>query len=151
MLRNLDFIDPYKKKMQLAGFLQFLDTDTPPSNAEIEIISLNITSGSTIFTFGGVDGYRTKTSHKRLYGLALSISDPQAIEGSTFQLAIDDKIYFDEGSQSALLTFNLSCPPDQRFQKFVNKAINQSEIKIRFKSSNVFTNPYSVKLYLLVQ
>ena len=144
-----DSLHPYKKKQSLAGdLLDFADEFNPgPKNAQFEIIKLNVTDASTLFT----SVYKTKTSHNKLFGLAMHLTDPLAIEGSTFSLYIDDREIFAEGTQALVLTFNLGMPPMKRYMRFRPKDINQTEIRFRFTSSDQFTLPYVVTLYLMTE
>ncbi|MCX6285533.1 MAG: hypothetical protein NTY96_00275 [Bacteroidetes bacterium] len=140
--------DSYESKLQLGYLLSnFIENNTEDPNPQIEIITLDVTAGSTTFS----KEYITKSIHKKLLGISLGISDPDSLEGSTFTLAINEKIFFDAGTQARLLTFSSSVPPDRRFERYVMQEIDQSQIKFTYTSSNAFTTANKVKLYLLVQ
>ena len=95
-------------------------------------------------------GTNTDVINEEVIGIAVSLSDEDAIPNSRIELKIDSKEILPVGFEAKLLTSGINVDPNKRYYMF-NKPImiNQSKIEGKFTDGENFTAAYYVFITLL--
>ncbi len=115
-------------------------------NVEFERIEISITAGSQV-----VDNkHATEINHKCVIGIALAITDTAALPGSALELKIDNLEIFPSGFEAKMLYASEDVPPADRFMPYVNRNIDQSEVKYKYTDGNNADHvTYTAVIYLM--
>lgn len=115
---------------------------------KLQVVKFEVNKGDT-FEFNG----NTKTEHDRIKGVFLRLSNPQALQGATLRVWIDDTEIIPDDTEVALLHHNddtsimdVAFPMDE-------KAKN-SPIRIIYKDDSenlAVADSYHVRVYLLAE
>jgi lipoate-protein ligase A len=115
-------------------------------NVELERIQLNVAAATTRYDFSHTTSFR----HKRIIGIAFSISDESVLEGSTMSVSIDSIEVFPDGTEAKLLFASNAVAPNEKFYTYIDREINQTKVDVSF-TSNTFVSAYTATFYLMCQ
>lgn len=115
---------------------------------KLQVIKFEVSKGETVEYNGN-----TKTEHDTIKGIFLRLSNPEALQGATLRVWIDDTEIIPDDTEVALLHHNdeLSIK-DVAFP--VNEKAKNSPVRIIYKdnSQNLAVNDkYNVRVYLLAE
>jgi len=115
---------------------------------KLQVIKFEVRKGETVEYNGN-----TKTEHDTIKGIFLRLSNPEALQGATLRVWIDDTEIIPDDTEVALLHHNdeLSIK-DVAFS--VNEKAKNSPVRIIYKdnSENLAINDsYNVRVYLLAE
>lgn len=143
--RLLSGLDPETAKELTLKMMLAIDRSRF-ENVELEMIQINVAAGATQYKASHI----TSFTHKRLVGIALSITDEAVIEGTTMSVAIDSKEVFPEGTEAKLLFASTAVAPNEKFYTYIDHEINQTRVDVSF-TSNAFVAAYNATFYLMCQ
>ena len=115
---------------------------------KLQVIKFEVSKGETVEYNGN-----TKTEHDTIKGIFLRLSNPEALQGATLRVWIDDTEIIPDDTEVALLHHNdESSIKDVAFP--VNEKAKNSPVRIIYKdnSQNLAVNDkYNVRAYLLAE
>jgi hypothetical protein len=115
---------------------------------KLQVVKFEVQKGET-FEFNG----NTKTEHDHIKGIFLRLSNPQALQGATLRVWIDDTEIIPDDTEVALLHHS----DDMSIQEVafpVNEKAKNSPIRIIYKDSSenlAVDDSYHVRVYLLAE
>ena len=115
---------------------------------KLQVIKFEVKKGQT-YEFNG----NTKTEHDRIKGIFLRLSNPDALQGATLRVWIDDTEIIPDDTEVALLHHNDSLSIEDVAFPVDEKAKN-SPVRIIYKddSANLAVeDSYHVRAYLLAE
>lgn len=124
--------------------------DTKPTSSikKLQVIKFDVRKGQT-YEFNG----NTKTEHDRIKGIFLRLSNPNALQGATLRVWIDDTEIIPDDTEVALLHHNDNLSiQDVAFP--VDEKAKNSPVRIIYKddSANLaMEDSYHVRAYLLAE
>ena len=123
-------------------------SNTETNIKKLQVVKFKVNKGET-FEFNG----NTKTEHDQIKGIFLRLSNPQALQGATLRVWVDDTEIIPDDTEVALLHHNddtsimdVAFPMDE-------KAKN-SPIRIIYKDDSknlAVADSYHVRVYLLAE
>lgn len=122
--------------------------ETQENIKKLQVVKFEVKKGQT-FEFNG----NTKTEHDRIKGIFLRLSNPQALQGATLRVWIDDTEIIPDDTEVALLHHNDDMSINDVAFPVDEKAKN-SPVRIIYKddSENLAVNDsYHVRIYLLAE
>jgi len=122
--------------------------ETQENIKKLQVVKFEVKKGQT-FEFNG----NTKTEHDRIKGIFLRLSNPQALQGATLRVWIDDTEIIPDDTEVALLHHNDDMSINDVAFPVDEKAKN-SPVRIIYKddSENLAVNDsYHVRVYLLAE
>ena len=115
---------------------------------KLQVVKFKVNKGDT-FEFNG----NTKTEHDRIKGIFLRLSNPQALQGATLRVWIDDTEIIPDDTEVALLHHNDDTSiMDVAFP--VDEKAKNSPVRIIYKDNSenlAVTDSYHVRVYLLAE
>ena len=115
---------------------------------KLQVVKFGVNKGETVEYNGN-----TKTEHDSIKGIFLRLSNPQALQGATLRVWIDDTEIIPDDTEVALLHHNDDMSiKDVAFP--VEEKAKNSPIRIIYKdnSENLAVNDkYDVRVYLLAE
>lgn len=115
---------------------------------KLQVVKFEVKKGET-FEFNG----NTKTEHDRIKGIFLRLSNPQALQGSTLRVWIDDTEIIPDDAEVALLHHNDDMSiMDVAFP--VDEKAKNSPVRIIYKDDSenlAVADSYHVRVYLLAE
>lgn len=121
---------------------------TPSPIKKLQVIKFEVKKGQT-YEFNG----NTKTEHDRIKGIFLRLSNPNALQGATLRVWIDDTEIIPDDTEVALLHHNDDLSIQDVAFPLDEKAKN-SPVRIIYKddSANLaVADSYHVRAYLLAE
>ena len=122
--------------------------ETQENIKKLQVVKFEVKKGQT-FEFNG----NTKTEHDRIKGIFIRLSNPQALQGATLRVWIDDTEIIPDDTEVALLHHNDDMSINDVAFPVDEKAKN-SPVRIIYKddSENLAVNDsYHVRVYLLAE
>jgi hypothetical protein len=115
---------------------------------KLQVVKFEVKKGET-FEFNG----NTKTEHDRIKGIFLRLSNPQALQGATLRVWLDDTEIIPDDTEVALLHHNDDMSiKDVAFS--VDEKAKNSPVRIIYKDDSenlAVTDSYHVRVYLLAE
>ncbi|MCK5022819.1 MAG: hypothetical protein KAS04_01465 [Candidatus Aenigmarchaeota archaeon] len=115
---------------------------------KLQVVKFEVKKGET-FEFNG----NTKTEHDRIKGVFLRLSNPQALQGATLRVWLDDTEIIPDDTEVALLHHNDDMSiMDVAFP--VDEKAKNSPVRIIYKDDSenlAVADSYHVRVYLLAE
>jgi hypothetical protein len=115
---------------------------------KLQVVKFEVKKGET-FEFNG----NTKTEHDQIKGIFLRLSNPQALQGATLRVWVDDTEIIPDDTEVALLHHNDDMSiKDVAFP--VDEKAKNSPVRIIYKDDSenlAVTDSYHVRVYLLAE
>ena len=115
---------------------------------KLQVVKFEVNKGDT-FEFNG----NTKTEHDRIKGIFLRLSNPQALQGATLRVWLDDTEIIPDDTEVALLHHNDDMSiKDVAFP--VDEKAKNSPVRIIYKDNSenlAVEDSYHVRVYLLAE
>ena len=115
---------------------------------KLQVVKFEVKKGET-FEFNG----NTKTEHDRIKGIFLRLSNPQALQGATLRVWLDDTEIIPDDTEVALLHHSDDMSiKDVAFP--VDEKAKNSPIRIIYKDDSenlAVADSYHVRVYLLAE
>jgi len=115
---------------------------------KLQVVKFEVNKGDT-FEFNG----NTKTEHDRVKGIFLRLSNPQALQGATLRVWLDDTEIIPDDTEVALLHHNDDMSiKDVAFP--VDEKAKNSPVRIIYKDNSenlAVEDSYHVRVYLLAE
>lgn len=97
--------------------------------------------------------YRTDKDHRRVIGLALTITDESALSGCKIGVSVDGQEILPKDFEAKMIWVDDGVvPPNDRFYYFGGIEVDESEIDVRWEDGSSGVAPgtgYTAKLYLM--
>ena len=115
---------------------------------KLQVVKFEVKKGET-FEFNG----NTKTEHDRVKGIFLRLSNPQALQGATLRVWVDDTEIIPDDTEVALLHHSDDMSiKDVAFS--VDEKAKNSPVRIIYKDNSenlAVEDSYHVRVYLLAE
>lgn len=116
-----------------------------------QLVPLTITAASQSVSTSAVT---TDRNYKRVKGIALNVSDAAAAEEGTFdKFEINSREIYPAGFETKLISCGQDVPPNDRYDKEVDEAAENSTVNITYTDGNAVGTafPYTINVYLLLE
>ncbi len=117
-------------------------------NVEFEKIEISVTSDGQEVSFS----HTTEVDHTCIIGVALVVSNENALPNSTLELDVDGQKVFPTGFEAKLIYSGQEVPPDDRFFKYINRPVKQVKIEGKYTDGSALSTfaSYTANLYLMM-
>ena len=105
-----------------------------PKTVSILPVRITVTPGGVVT----VEQKYTDKQYAHVVGFAINYSTPENLAGSTINIFLNGKALFLKPVDTALFTFNSSCPVNQRYYNFIHEAVNNASIGIEYTPGGAF-------------